>query len=400
LTLERTSLNKLLIDTIDYEADGSYRDLLDAASASLESARDIPDVKGLNLVLAGPLFRCLNYGLAAHIPGKTLVNQKFGPMETPYFLDFYVPARRFSLSLGLAVRARSYLSVGLGASIIATTSGEALAHMPMDDPDNEAVFTTDYSFNTTAAPTAGVLFSPNGKLDLGFSYRGKLSISMDSYQVMITNVDVGPFRLDMPFPVRLRAVTQFTPSRLAFGFAWRPTARIILTGDVTRVAWSGYRPPFPDIEIDFNEIDQIALPLEHPTIPEVPDADFKDIIVPRLGVEVGLRNRMDLRAGLFYRPSPAPVQTGPTNIIAPDILGLTCGLGVEFNPFGFLSHPAEIALHLQALSLGEKAVDKDEALFEDMDSQLDGLQNSNPGFPGIEYGGRVTSIGIGIVLPL
>ncbi|MFC2075763.1 OmpP1/FadL family transporter [candidate division KSB1 bacterium] len=400
LTLERNGPNKWWIDYINFEPDGSYQDMIEATRPSLEAARNIPDMRGLNLVLAGPLLWRITFGLAAHIPGRTLVKQKFGPSETPYFLDYSVPSRRFSFLLGLAAEIAPYLSVGLGTSILASTEGEAVAHVPLDDANREVLFYTDYDFRTKAAPTAGLLFSAGEKLDLGFSYRGELSMGIDTQQLMITNVDVGPFRLDMPLPVRLRATTQFSPRRVSLGVAWRPSERIVLTGEVTQVAWSAYSPPFPDIEIDYSEIDKIALPLKHPVVPEVPDVGFKDIVVPRVGVEAGIGHGVTFRAGSFYHPSPAPAQRGPTNIIAPDLLGLTFGIGADLNPGWIFPRPLEINFHLQGIDLIGGTIEKDESLFKDESSNSDGVQNSNPGFPGIEYDGWIFSFGVGIVLPL
>jgi hypothetical protein len=204
----------------------------------------------------------------------------------------------------------------------------------------------------------------------------------------------------LPLPVRLRATTQFSPRQMILGFAWRPSGKILIIGDLAHVAWSNYRPPFPKIEIDFSEIDKIALPLEHPVVPEVPDVGFKDIIVPRIGVEAGLGNRVTLRAGSFYRPSPAPEQTGLTNIIAPDLFGLTLGLGLSLNPYGLLTRPARLNVHLQAIDLIGGTVEKVVTFFYDEAPKSDGLQNSNPGFPGIKYGGWVIGFGVGLVLPL
>ena len=62
-------------------------------------------------------------------------------------------------------------------------------------------------------------------------------------------------------------------------------------------------------------------------------ANFSDRVVPRLGVEyTALRTNdlvLDLRVGYFYENSPAPPQTGLTNLVDTDRHAFSVGAGLD-----------------------------------------------------------------------
>jgi long-chain fatty acid transport protein len=92
-------------------------------------------------------------------------------------------------------------------------------------------------------------------------------------------------------------------------------------------------------------------------------ANFQDRFVPRLGAEgVALREpgvEIRVRGGAFYENSPAPSQTGYTNLIDTDRWAFSAGAGLLLNqlrPFlpGFLNFD----LHFQYAYFPERTMTK------------------------------------------
>lgn len=100
-----------------------------------------------------------------------------------------------------------------------------------------------------------------------------------------------------------------------------------------------------DLEDDF----------EDDTIKDHVAWEFKDIVIPRLGVEYRIGNYLALRGGLAYRESPLETTQSPdVNYLDTDrwIAGL--GLSSEFPNLWILAHPLRVDVAYQYQKLEER----------------------------------------------
>jgi long-chain fatty acid transport protein len=365
-------------------------------NALIPKAKRVGDAKGLTLGVAGPVTSHLGVGMALYLPRGALLRERFHPPDVPFFLDYDSRPQRLVVLVGAGYRAERHLSLGAGLSVIAHTKGDVRAGVPLGDPNAEVEIATDLDLVAALSVNAGVLYRPVMCLTLGLTYRGQLSLDVVSVQDVRTVIVTGllpPFEIELP--MRMEAITQFSPRQVAFGIAGEPLEGWTLIGDVVYINWSAYRPPFPKIEIDYSYLSGITI--DKPYIPPVPDVGFKDTLVPKIGVEYHLDRRVTVRAGYAFEPSPVPEQTGETNILDGDKQVVSAGWGIILNRG---ARVIRIDTHLQGIFGEEGTFAKDPNRLRDEDPKRTGLQTKNPGYPGMRAESRTFGGGITVTAAL
>lgn len=195
------------------------------------------------------------------------------------------------------------LGIGFGVTFLADLKGDFIF-----DLSNNAV--TDVNVHQTLAfdmsPNVGLYCMPTPWLSLGLVYRGKLSLKADIAVVIDLDGDgVGDFPLDM------EAVALFQPDQIVAGMAIDPIDHLTLSFDLTFQRWSAFKDPFSTIA---------------PIIGQT-DPHFKDVVIPRFGLEYWASEAVALRAGYYFQPSPIPDQHGATNLIELDKHVFSLGAG-------------------------------------------------------------------------
>jgi hypothetical protein len=115
---------------------------------------------------------------------------------------------------------------------------------------------------------------------------------------------------------RLHGTAYYTPRTLAFGVAVR-WAGLALCADVAWQIWSGLSDPFADVAAE------VALGVEAPILHRLfPHPAWLDTVVPAVGLEYEFSpaadQRVAVRLGYAFEPSPVPPQTGLGNVADPD----------------------------------------------------------------------------------
>jgi long-chain fatty acid transport protein len=192
------------------------------------------------------------------------------------------------------------LAIGGGATILADLSGDFVFDLSASAARSVA---TRVKLPYDAAPNLGIFFYPASFLSLGVAYRGELALKADfDVQIVVDGTNL--------FPLQLEAVTLFQPQQVALGIAVDPLDWLTLAVDLTWANWSAYDDAFITIR---------------PVVPQA-EIDFKDIWIPRLGVEVEPVKGWALRGGYYYQPTPVPDQKGATNLVDLDKHVLSLGL--------------------------------------------------------------------------
>lgn len=255
-------------------------------------------------------FNRIALGLGLFFPARQIVGAEAqtGPGRPEFFL---YGARRDKVGILPAVALRilpiggidQTLAIGAGATILADINGDFtfnLATAPASSVSTKLKLTYD------VAPNVGIFWWPADWLSLGATYRGALGLKAQ-FDVVIDLDGDGV----SDFPLDLEAITLYQPQQVAVGFAVDPAPWLTLALDVTWYNWSKFEDPFITIE---------------PIVGQT-DPNFKDIFVPRVGIELEPLGGLALRAGYFYEPSPVPKQDGKTTLVDNDKHVISFGVG-------------------------------------------------------------------------
>ncbi|MEM7367941.1 MAG: outer membrane protein transport protein [Bacteroidota bacterium] len=162
----------------------------------------------------------------------------------------------------------------------------------------------------------GVFFRPGADFSIGMNYRTRLFLSVKEglaqFNVPESFSEQYP---DMGFQTQLKLPWVFN-----LGVSIRPEDRFLATVDVDYTGWQ----VLDSLKIDLDQpISQIDL---------YPAREFIRTISFRIGGEYILTEKIFVRGGAYYDPSP--IRQGQVSPDLPDAnrIGLTTGLGFQLNP--------------------------------------------------------------------
>lgn len=313
---------------------------------------------GLRVALGGAVF----------LPDQHISRTRSLPSQKPRFVVYDNRPQRLFMAANLAIEVTDRLILGAGLSYMSSTRGSVLLDGRVGFPnaaDSELALAIDVDLRTIRYPQLGALYHMRPWLDLGISYRGGFKLLLD--QVFLVQGDVGsansePLVEDGFF--RLHTVSQdlFQPAQLTLGLDAQLTSTLALAFDVQWQRWSAFENPAANITIEldvgmFNDLIDIPEP------PPLPDPNFHDIVVPRLGLEWAAlrsaRRDVHVRGGYVYEPTPVPEQVGETNFIDNDKHTLSIGAGLTLRNFSaILLRPLCIDAFLAMTILEPRAHEK------------------------------------------
>lgn len=250
----------------------------------------------------------------------------------------------FSLSRALipagkleGLRALAAMNPTLGAAIIPTL--DKFKDIPA------ASATLEGDAGVRVGINIGAMYDINDKITLGVSYRSKVKMKvkegyatmnyanetelnqlaaivnpvlagipgMEKNQIIIPPLDQGTFTAELPLP-----------SNVTAGISYKPTNRLILTGEVQFVGWSAY----DELNVSFY---QGALNYYNIDAPK----KYENSRIYRLGGEYATTDRLDLRLGFYFDESP--VKDDYLNPETPSMNKLGMSAGLSFRPLERLS---------------------------------------------------------------
>ena len=340
------------------------------------------DIKGLACGLTMDLNRLgglkdWSFGLAAYVPTQGILDIDIPESARTYFFPIYNDVgKAMNLYAGVARRIGERVSLGVGANVLLrlldTDTHIVLfvdANELLGNPDLIQSLIDQMEISLADAATvkatanrelvlnaglhAGIAVEVFDWLKLGLSFRDKLGADSSGYQYLyIKPVDEqGNVVEDLAdrLPVIQVAVSHysfFNPREYTLGVGVTQ-GRLKMGLDLSYAQWSGYRGPHQ----------------------ERPPELFKDTWNPRIGIEYALTERIFVRAGYVWRPSPVPAQTGETNYLDADTQIFCSG-------FAYRVGRGSIDAHVQYHRMEEESVHK------------------NGGLPEVEYGGSLWNAGL------
>ena len=280
----------------------------------------------------GPLENKLAMALAVYIPTINVIRVEALDPQTPQFYMYQNLPDELVILGSLAYEPVRWMSLGLGFQVLANVRGSAgFAVDIMNNTFTKQDFRVEIS--PQAAAIVGLMFKPMDSLRIGLSYRQALGLEfslpakLEASSAILLQLAVAGSVLYQPHQFNLGVAYTFT----------RPA--ITLSADLGYAMWSGAPDPSPDVTVDLGgsllESFGLESALDIGTDESAKNLEFQDTWTPRIGVEWNLLDWVQLRAGYYYRPTPAPRASGAVNYLDNSSHTLSVGAAIEFDdPFG------------------------------------------------------------------
>jgi long-subunit fatty acid transport protein len=311
---------------------------------------------GLNLGALFPMGRKFGdrvaIGAGMYLPLLRLLRAASVDAQVPQFYRYEQQPDKFVFLLSGAVEITDWLSIGAGVQVLATLDGQIDLDIELANRRiSKRALVVDIS--PTAAPIAGVMFTPSKTLRIGLSWRDDIQLD---YALP------GDIRIDrlIDFDLTLQGTVLYTPQTWSAGVAWDAPGGLTLAADVSWLRWSQAPDPSPTVAIDLGGelLDGLGLGDRIDIASGAPvELAFRDVIEARFGAEYLPVKGFAARLGYVYRPSPAPVPTGPFNQIDPDAHVVSAGVGFTFrDPLEVRQNPVTVDLVYQATLMQSQQV--------------------------------------------
>ena len=301
------------------------------------------------------------FGMSFYMPWDLIFGVKVPLPEEPQFLLLENEPRDLIVNPALAFEIHPAVSIGGGVILSDNTFGSFKATLT---PENEAVLDVNQELPTFFSPSAAIHFRPGeiwpslGDLRLGFLWR-------DEFRIEYTFTPLIGLGY-IPLIINFRAVSLYQPEQYVVGVSFTPLPWLLVAADLSYNRWS--RIPDPNLETSFNFVFPIFPVTFAPTRAFSPD--FHDTLVPRLGVQVRVRESdtldLFLRFGYSFEESPVPAQTGVTNYLDGDrnIFSFSPELRLKRWAGRRLEFPLSLGAYVQFHALAKTSFQKDAAVFE------------------------------------
>lgn len=240
---------------------------------------------------------------------------------TPQFAAYGEPLEQLTIMLGLGWRIFDELSIGLGAAVLINSFLVVDAAIPVAD-DEEVFAALHWDLSPTVAPHVGARWSPTAELDFGIAYRGALFHDLEGNAL----VDVTVAGVLLEVDLLLESAGWYSPQQVAIGGAVAPIEPLTIAADLTWYRWSLHPGPFV-IASPANPDDPMSVAAALMYAPRE-DLGFRDVWVPRLGVEYRFDEpEVAVRGGYSYRAAIVAHPRGRANLLDGPVHSVVLGAG-------------------------------------------------------------------------
>lgn len=269
----------------------------------------------------GALADRVTIGLGFFAPFDVVVRGRILYPETPQFpiadrTQSVAVQAALGASLGRGVR------VGGGFAALAALSGSVTV---ATDASGRVGTLVEDTLVASYGPILGASYDI-GAYRVGATFRGEL---VGRFNVVIHAEDLGGIAVP---PLHIAGIAQYDPAQIALEVARVKGPWKVAIG-ATYKRWSDYPGPV-EATVRCPEVDPgTGEPFTGScTAPAPADPGYSDTVVPRVGVERSLALRpgatAHARGGAYVEPSPAPEQTGASNLYDNARVALSLGYGL------------------------------------------------------------------------
>ncbi len=206
--------------------------------------------------------------------------------------------------------------IGIGAGFVFAT-GKVKLNKALPYNNSEANLegnTSNIGFNV------GIYFKPNDKFSFGIDYRSKIIMKMTDGDATFTV----PSALSSNIPKDNKFNAELPmPANLDFGLAFNVNEKLTLAAEVNWVMWSTY----DSLIFTFKESGDL--------LNNANPREYKDSWIIRIGGQYKLNDKLTLRAGGYYDPTPTNEKYFNPETVSLNTTGLT--LGLSYQPIENLS---------------------------------------------------------------
>ena len=303
-------------------------------------------------------------GANIYIPDDHVLRFQMLPSRNPRFTMYTNRNHSLIALVGGGLEIFPWWTIGAGASFLGDNFGGVDFVVSEASPSAGSL---ESSIGSVFSPLAGMWFDATSWLDVGISYREKIQVELDLPnnvylpEIYAFNDNGIPILTQSQLVLLAYSFSHFSPRQFQIGTAWKFNPRVLMGLDVTYYMWSEFENPTPIAKIELSgglgDLFEIG-----PADPR-PNPEFKDVIVPAVGVEWRAVDldlfKLDARGGYFYRRSPAPNQVEFSNFVDSNAHVVSTGLGVTWeDPAKILLRPLSFNLYFQAHLLEPKTVEK------------------------------------------
>ncbi|MCP4502833.1 MAG: hypothetical protein GY822_23075 [Deltaproteobacteria bacterium] len=321
------------------------------------------NVWGFAFPFRGFLEKRLYFGFAPFFPTEVATHATSYDPARPFVYRYDTYTDHYDVAMGFGLRWFDWFATGVGVRIGGGQSGGITTKV--DPLRSRMLFQSMEAIQYTIyAPTAGVTLGPFGKkgvftVQSGFSFREQFDMAVDVPAFL--SFDGLDFDLVVPISTRMN----FTPRTFSGGLGVEVLDMLTLSLDVDYRMWSLAPPPFVHVSIQASgsDLDAVGfgglLDVPGPGQSRVRDVGFVDIFTTRMGAELRLLDeKVAMRMGYGFRPSPVPDQTSGTNIADAATHIVAAGLGIHFD-LPFLDEDIRLDMSWQTHILQPRVAEKD-----------------------------------------
>ena len=286
----------------------------------------------------------LYFGLSATIPQPSIMYLYSQDPTYPQFINYRNMAR-YSFKPALSYRILNKFSIGAGVDIFGNSYGKAKISIDLaNQKTTQSDFIMDQKFSYT--PILGASYDHNEDLAFGLSYRFK-----NEFKLKIdTNFDMQLLNMN----VIEDGQSFFVPAELTAGFKFKPTKRLKLLLDVGYVFFSDMPVQYVLINIEPSVL--------FPKVENKEKFSISSKDVMRIKFGAGYRffeDRIEIRAGYQYFPTPIPDQIYNTNILDSDRHIFSTGLGFHIvDILGLIKDGIDLNIYFQYHYLTSRSFNK------------------------------------------
>ncbi len=344
---------------------GKDANVLDYRGFDLGIALSLPQLFGKKISL----------GLTVHLPDQMILRMQAIPASEPRFIRFDNYPHRLETAAALAFAPLDWLSIGLGAAIMMDFDGEEF-HLKVGSKSGQKIGEMEISSSIPyrIIPFGGLIITPKHlpflrKCKLGFFYREPYHFNLNMN--VMADVDVAGIVTGDTI-IALRMHDHFSPRKLRAGIAFNFFEKHNLFFDLSWEQWSQFDAGFSTMKI------LVDLGINPPLVEAIlPDDNFRDILTFSGGLELVFQKVM-LRAGYGYHPTPVPNQVGFSTLMDNNRHVFAAGMGFDFKGPAILPYPVQFGLSYQLHYLVSRTARK-----------------NNSTLPSVQYGGSIHHLSIG-----
>ncbi len=305
---------------------------------------DVPDVYLLALGAVLPIGKSENQyrlGLSLVTPVTKLAAPASQDYYTPQYALYNADSQRLVLGLGFSFKPHDLISVGFGGQLFTTMGTTVNTRFPQRPATSRINQATEVQ--PAFAPQVGVVFRPalHHRLSLHWIMERDYRVDFESRNsIYLINGSA-------PFNFRGSQSLFYDPEVWTAAYCLE-VGRFDIHTAIEYERWSHFDGQV--VQVGFDTLGNLFAQ-------DRPDTRYRDILVPRLGLQWRIAPRHAARTGYAYRPSPVPDLSGETNFLDTDRHILGAGHTWK-TPWSIGGQDLRLDWHLQVHYLNPRQVNK------------------------------------------